>query len=164
VTAGVGPFNGSYVPQFLEALSSFEPEYKLTTIPYSYFRAVNGLITNPLYSTIAEPISCASNGSPKCASYLLSGGLTMATPWMSDGDPDHPLARIHDVPVVQIEFSTNADFEILDNIVPEDCQIFGSNETLIAANLCISSPKEDVLEAGEQIVPMMHPSSSTVED
>ncbi|KAH8671538.1 hypothetical protein BX600DRAFT_434637 [Xylariales sp. PMI_506] len=133
VTSGIGPFNSSYVDQFVDSLQ--DPPFSV--IPYSYSSVVYNLVTNSLFSTITEPLGCQrSDRDLNCESYILSGGLSMTAPWTPPGNLDHPLVRIANVPSIQVEFlghSGNISFE------SSDCVLFGSNETYIAAELCLAA-------------------------
>ncbi|KAK0616412.1 hypothetical protein B0T14DRAFT_568017 [Immersiella caudata] len=132
VTAGIGPFNGSYVLPFLAKWHDVD---NVTTVPYSYSSVVHNLITNTLFSTVGDPIQCQrSNRDLECASYILSGGLSMAAPWTPSGMPDYPLVRIPKVPAIQLEFQGRSG---LKSFATDDCTLFGSNDTLIAAEFCL---------------------------
>jgi hypothetical protein len=148
VTAGVGPFNGSYVQPFFDYLVKLSPGYPFKVMPYSYSNLVNDLVTNPLYSTTTSPIQCTSAGdrSTDCASFLFSGGVVGTTPWIPTGFPDHPLVQIEGVSVMQLEFQgTHGSRTHFSDL---ECQVFGSNKTLIAAEFCLSQPKTEILDAG----------------
>jgi len=143
VTAGIGPFNASYVGPFLEALTSDG----FTTVPYTYSSLVHNLITNNLFSTIAEPLGCErSERDLDCASYIVSGGLGMVAPWTPLGNPDHQLVRIPEVPAIQVEFQGRSGEKTFNS---DECVLFGSNDTLIAAELCLSVTSNGSLHAGK---------------
>ncbi|KAH6660903.1 hypothetical protein BKA67DRAFT_617481 [Truncatella angustata] len=144
VTAGVGSFNGTNVQQFIDLLQDNQPDYPYQVFPYNYYAPVYNLVTNPTFSSLADPVKCSGSS---CFSYLLSGGLEMVTPWVSLRDPTFPLARIYDVPSIQLEFSQMPrDF----SFASKDCSIFGTNTSTIAARLCVRDDADNfgVLNAG----------------
>lgn len=142
VTSGIGPFNSSYVGPFIQSLSDGSSK----VIPYSYSSVVYNLITNTLFSTVAEPLLCTpSEGDIDCASYILSGGLSFAAPWTPAGHQGHPLVRIGDVPAVQVEFHGRSGPRSFND---SDCVLFGSEGALIAAELCLASV-DGSMHAGE---------------
>jgi len=137
VASGVGPFNASYVDSFIGSFQDPETEPPTAIVPYAYSSVVHNLITNSLFSTVAEPIHCESSERDlECASYILSGGLSMAAPWTPAGNPDHPLVRIRHVPTIQAEFQGRSGAKSFFN---NDCLLFGSGRSLIAAELCLSA-------------------------
>lgn len=137
VTSGVGPFNASYVGSFIGSFQDPETDPPTTIVPYAYSSVVHNLITNSLFSTVAEPIHCEpSDRDLECASYILSGGLSMAAPWTPDGNPDHPLVRIRHVPTIQAEFQGRSGAKSFSD---SDCLFFGSERSRIAAELCLSA-------------------------
>jgi len=146
VTAGIGPFTSSYVPPFLEKWHDAD---NITTVPYSFSSVVHNLITNNLFSTVADPIQCQHSGRDlECASYILSGGLSMVAPWTPSGMPDYQLVRIPKVPAVQVEFRGRSGPK---SFATDDCMLFGSNDTLIAAELCLSVTNDGALHAGNHL-------------
>ncbi|KAK0627904.1 hypothetical protein B0T14DRAFT_422946 [Immersiella caudata] len=149
VTSGIGPFNASYVDSFINAFQDQDTSPPTTIVPYAYSSVVHNLITNSLFSTVAEPILCQpSERDLDCASYVVSGGLSLAAPWTPTGNPDHPLVRIRGVPAIQTEFQgrRGAGSSFLDS----DCIFFGSrtNRSRIAADLCLSASPDGLLHAG----------------
>ena len=130
VSAGVGRFNASLVEPFMEFMQSLAPEYPYQVLPFTYFASVYVLVLNPLFSTITSPIQCQGQG---CVSYLLSGGLSMAGPWVPPGSVDHSLVRIRDVPSVQLEFSGPVD----SNFQDADCDVFGKGGFAIGIKVCV---------------------------
>ncbi|KAK1757960.1 hypothetical protein QBC47DRAFT_295213 [Echria macrotheca] len=135
VTSGIGPFNASLVKPFLESLKA--PGLEQTVIPYSYSSVIYNLIINPLFSTVADPTHCKqSEKDLECASYVLSGGLSFTAPWTPNGYPDHPLVKIGGVPTIQIEFQGRSESLPFGK---SDCMRYGTNTTLIAAKLCLTT-------------------------
>ena len=137
VTAGVGPFNASYISPFFNYLSDLAPDYQFKVLPYSYYGGVHNLITNPFYTTTTEPVLCQPDGhddTGHCASYLLSGGVVGTTPWIPTGYPDHPQVLVDKAPVIHVEFRALPTDMKFDN---KSCQVIGSNSTTIAAKLCL---------------------------
>ncbi|KAK1836854.1 hypothetical protein QBC39DRAFT_429866 [Podospora conica] len=136
VTSGIGPFNASYVASFVGSLQDPETEPATAIVPYAFSSIVHNLITNSLFSTVADPISCQpSERYIECASYIISGGLSMVAPWTPDGNPDHPLVRIRDVPTIQAEFEGRSGPKSFSN---RDCLLLGSERSHISAELCLS--------------------------
>jgi hypothetical protein len=133
VSAGVGPFNASYIPGFLETLNNTAPDYPFSILPYSLTSILSNLIANPIVSTVVESNSCPDYDDD-CASYLLSGGIWSMAPWIPGNHSTYPLVRLNDVPAIQIDFRGNhgpRDFK------DDDCQLFGSPKDLIGAELCV---------------------------
>ena len=106
---------------------------------------VNNLITNSAISTVVDSITCRDKDTD-CASYLLSGGVWETAPWMPSGYEDHPIVRIDNVPAVQVDFQGKhgpKDFN-----TTTDCQLLGSGEDLIAAEVCVRETQSGVIYAG----------------
>ncbi|KAK0622479.1 hypothetical protein B0T14DRAFT_494129 [Immersiella caudata] len=136
-SAGVGPFNGSYVEPFLKSLTRTAPDHPFSILPYTYYGIVYNLISNPLFTTAVDPLHCSKSiNNMDCQSYLLSGGLSMVTPFNPGSHRDtHPLVRIHSIPAIHIDFNSPRH----PFTPPEsDCTTIGSNTTFIAIKLCIS--------------------------
>lgn len=139
VTSGIGPFNASYVRSFVNGFQDEETFPPTTIVPYAYSSVVHNLITNSLFSTVAEPIVCRPSERDiglECASYVVSGGLSLVGPWTPPGNPDHMLVRIKNVPTIQAEFKGRSGAKSFSD---SDCLLFGSNRTRIAAELCLSA-------------------------
>jgi hypothetical protein len=137
VTSGVGPFSGSYVDSFINSFQDQETDPPTSIVPYAYSSVVHNLVTNSLFSTVTEPVLCEpSERDLECASYIVSGGLSLAAPWTPAGNADHRLVRIRDVPTIQIEFQGRSGAKSFSD---SDCLFFGSNRSRIAAELCLSS-------------------------
>ncbi|KAI1846979.1 hypothetical protein JX266_006854 [Neoarthrinium moseri] len=149
VTAGVGSFQGSYVQPFIDFLQGTQEGYPYEVLPYGYYAPVYNLVINPMFSSLTDPIRCSGNN---CYSYLLSGGLEMVTPWISLEDSSFPLIQIHDVPSIQLEYTSLSDYHRFSST---DCSILGSPASSIAARLCLSMDKSNAgtLNAGLFICP-----------
>ncbi|KAK1750897.1 hypothetical protein QBC47DRAFT_88788 [Echria macrotheca] len=146
-TAGVGPFNASYIAPFFEGLKARSPGYQFNVLPYSYYGPVHDLVTNSFFTTTADPIACQpgeQDHTAGCAAYLLSGGVVGATPWIPSGYPDHPQVLIEKTPMVHAEFDTLLTSPFDD----KTCQVFGSNATNIAARFCLAQLSPTKLAAG----------------
>ncbi len=130
VSAGVGRFNSSLIEPFMEFIQSLSRDYPYQVLPFTYFASVYVLVLNPLFSTITSPIKCQQQG---CVSYLLSGGLSMAGPWVPPGSVDYSLVRIRDVPSVQLELSGPVDSSFQD----VDCDVFGERGFAIGIKVCV---------------------------
>ncbi|KAI9766721.1 MAG: hypothetical protein M1840_006365 [Geoglossum simile] len=135
-TAGVGQFNGSYVKPFFEKLQNPNPEYRYRVMPYSIHAIVYNLVVNSLYSTVSPPINCEGRN---CDSYLLTGGLIMATPLPPTIYPSYPLILIHDVPASQLEFRRGLSDE--DTFSEGDCTVYGSEGFLIGVRFCVANSR-----------------------
>jgi hypothetical protein len=133
VTAGVGPFNASYIPGFLETLNSTAPEYPFSILPYTYYGMINNLISNPIISSAADTTACLDD-EEDCASYLLSGGVWQTAPWMPSTHPDYPLVKLDNVPTIQVDFRGKHGPRAFRD---EDCQLVGSPLALIGAEFCV---------------------------
>ncbi|KAK3315604.1 hypothetical protein B0H66DRAFT_347508 [Apodospora peruviana] len=134
VTAGVGMFRPEYVAPYFAFLSDLEPGYPYKLLPYSSYAVVYNLVANPIYSTVEQPIDCTGSG---CASYLMSGGILMTTPWQPEGYPEHQSFRTHQTPTVQMEFQTGPGN---DTYAEEYCEIYGADSgTLIAMRFCMAA-------------------------
>ena len=144
VTAGVGPFNGSLVRPFLSYVSSLSPEYPFKVIPYSYYAVVYNLVANSMFSTVAAPLGCHGE---RCAAYLLSGGVIMATPWIPAGNDSYPMVKLDMVPSMQLEFSGQRSLAFED----QDCESFGADDTRIGIRLCVAadSASAGTIQAGK---------------
>lgn len=137
VTSGIGPFNASYVESFVGSFQDPETEPATAIVPYVFTSVADSLITNNLFTTVTEPIHCQpSERDLECASYIISGGLSLVSPWTPAGYPDHPLVRIRDVPTMQAEFQGRSGPKSFSDV---DCLLFGSERSRIAAELCLSA-------------------------
>ena len=128
----MGPFNDSLIEPFEKFLQSLAPDYPYQILPFTYFASVYILVLNPLFGTIASPFQCTG---PDCVAYTLSGGLSMAGPWITSGYPDHSLVRLRDVPSVLMEFSGPVD----SNFDDADCDVFGQAGFAIGIRVCVVS-------------------------
>ncbi|KAK3315493.1 hypothetical protein B0H66DRAFT_642710 [Apodospora peruviana] len=134
VTAGIGPFNASYVDPFFENLKSLSPGYTHQVLPYSSYAAVHDLIANPALVSDSSPVQCPESSA--CDSYFLSGGIAMTTPWM----PSMPfasqrLARVTDVQGIQFDFEAGSGDGY--NFSSADCETYGAEGVLIAIKVCL---------------------------
>lgn len=142
VTSGIGPFNASYVESFVGSFQDPETEPAAAIVPYVFTSVADSLITNTLFTTVTEPIYFEpSERDLKCASYIISGGLSLVSPWTPAGNLDHPLVRIRDVPTMQAEFQGRSGPKSFSD---GDCLIFGSERSRIAAELCLSAVGESM--------------------
>lgn len=55
VTAGVGQFNGSYIPEYLKQFQDTNDGYTLSVLPYSTTLTASNLVVNPMHSTAIDP-------------------------------------------------------------------------------------------------------------
>ena len=147
VSAGVGHFNASYVDGFFQTLADTAPDYPYNIVPYTFYGIVYNLVTNPLFTTSVDPIDCEkSDDSIDCQAYLLSGGLSLVTPFNPGGNRDYPLVRIADTPTIQLDFAGRR--KLPSSFQGSDCDVFSSNDTLIAVKLCVSKLPDDTLQTG----------------
>lgn len=133
VTAGVGPFNASYVQPYFDYLKALSPDYEYEVLPYSSYAIAYDLVTNPTYATESLPISCQDG---ECDSYLLSGGVLMTTPWIPTGYSMHPVVKIDSVPAVQLDFEKELDEQAFSDT---DCITYGADGVLIAIRMCLQT-------------------------
>ncbi|KAK4445907.1 hypothetical protein QBC34DRAFT_306007 [Podospora aff. communis PSN243] len=149
VTAGVGPFNASYVAPFFQALRDLAPSYEFNTLPYSYYGPVHDLVVNPYYTTTTEPVDCQAavkdDGADVCAAYILSGGLVLTTPWIPTGYPDHPQIVMENVPTIHAEFSALPAGKLFEEA---ECRLYGSNRTRIGVKFCLSQSEPSRFDTG----------------
>ncbi len=137
ITAGFGPFNGSYVGSYISQLQNLVPEYKFSVVPYTVFGVVYNLVVNPMHSLVSPPIQCQGIN---CDSYLMTGGLLMSTPWPPVTHMDLPSIELYNVPGIQIEFERGLPQE--DNFVDsDDCSVFGADGFVIGIELCVAESK-----------------------
>lgn len=133
VTAGVGPFNGSYVGSYIQGLRDLAPDYKYQVVPYSNLAIVYNLVVNPMHSLVSPPINCKGN---LCDSYLLTGGLVMTTPWPPTNYSEHPVVEVYKAPATQIDFERGLHQG--DSFSNADCSVFGADGFLIGIQLCVA--------------------------
>jgi len=146
-SAGIGPFNASHVDGFLRALSDTAPDYPLNILPYTYYGIVYNLLANPLFTTAVDPIRCSkSDENLSCQAHLLSGGLSMVTPFNPGGHRDYNLVRVPETPTTQLDSSGRQ--RLPQKFLDSDCDVFGSNDTLIAVKFCLSRLPDHTLQAG----------------
>jgi hypothetical protein len=144
VTAGIGPFNASYVQPFMEQLSATDNNTQHTILPYTYYGWANNIVTNPTLSTVMEP----SSSGPANISYLLSGGVWGAAPWVPRDHEDQMFVRLDQVPGMQLDFQGKHgpnDFQ------KDQCRVLGNrdDDNLIAAELCLRTTDTGGIYAGE---------------
>ena len=140
VTAGVGPFNGSYVQEYLETVQKTDQGYRYVVLPYSTLITASNLVVNPMHSTAVDAVTCGDNRI--CNSYLLSGGLIMTTPWPPTNYTSYPVITIRDVPSIQIDFVRGVDNDTFN--YAEDCSVFGEAGFLIGMKFCLARSKSSV--------------------
>ena len=147
VTAGVGSFNGLYVPQYLEQFQQTNTGYNLTVLPYSTLITASNLVNNPMHSTAIDPVKCRDG--MVCEGFLLSGGLIMTTPWPPTDHTTYPVVVIEEVPSVQIDFTMGIHNDTF--VDSKDCLVFGQPGFLIGFKFCLarSQSAEGSLFAGE---------------
>jgi hypothetical protein len=134
VTAGVGQFNGSYVPDYLKKYKDINQDYGPAVLPYSNVITASNLVVNPMHSTAIDPVACEDNR--ECHSYLFSGGLIMTTPWPPTDYPSYPVITIARVPTIQINFVRGIHNDSFYD--GEDCTVFGEDGILIGIKFCLA--------------------------
>jgi hypothetical protein len=149
VTAGVGIFRGSYVSEFIDALQSVNAGYNHTILPYSILTTASHLVTNPTHAFTTEPVHC--NTGKACMSYLLPGGLIMATPLQPLDHDDYPAITIHHAPAAHLEFEKVVEQQQLFDDA-DDCMVFGSDDWTYGVQLCLTKDvrRPDSLLAGKK--------------
>jgi hypothetical protein len=150
VTAGVGIFRGSYVSEFIDALQDANAGYNNTILPYSIITTASQLVTNPTHVFTTEPVDC--NQGKACMSYLLPGGLIMATPLQPLDHEDYPTITIHQAPAAQLDFEKVVEQQQLFDDA-NDCMVFGSDDWAYGVQLCLAEDvrRPDSLIAGDKI-------------
>ncbi|KIW23718.1 hypothetical protein, variant [Cladophialophora immunda] len=134
VTAGVGEFNGSYIPEYLQQFQDTNAGYNYSVLPYSTVVTASNLVVNPMHSTAIDPVICASGR--VCHGYLMSGGLIMTTPWPPTDYPSYPVVTIRDAPSTQIDFVRGIHNDTF--VDSEDCLVFGADGFLIGIKFCLA--------------------------
>lgn len=134
VTAGVGQFNGSFIPEYLQRFQDNNAGYEYAILPYSTVITASNLIVNPMHSTAIDPVSCEVER--KCHGYLMSGGLAMTTPWPPEDYKSHPVITIKNTPSTQIDFVRGIHNDSFDDL--QDCSTFGGEGFLIGIKFCLA--------------------------
>lgn len=93
-------------------------------------------MVNPLVSVALETRGCSNN---LCTSYILSGGLEMVIPWVPRGYNDHSMVIVHNVPSIQVDFTSPTMTSFNDS----DCDTFGEAGILIGIRLCLARAPSD---------------------
>lgn len=70
----------------------------------------------------------------------------MVAPWTPPVNPDYQLVKIPEVPVVQADFQGRSGGA--KEFGKNDCTLIGSNDTLIAAELCLAPTRSGSLRTG----------------
>lgn len=154
VSAGVGAFNASLVEPFTAFLQGLAPTYPYTVLPYNYYAAAYTLVLNPLIATTVDPVSCTSQKTGDCMSYLFTGGLEMVAPWVPSEHTDYPMIKVDNAPAVQMDFSDvlQVDQEPFED---SDCDIYGDSATTIGIKLCVTAESAGTLRSGRCL--LAHP-------
>ncbi|ORY14471.1 hypothetical protein BCR34DRAFT_560515, partial [Clohesyomyces aquaticus] len=134
VTAGVGQFDGSYISKSMENLKNVSPGYPFQIVPFSVIATVYSLVSNSMLAINAAPINCDG-----CDSYLLTGGVMSATPWVPTGYDAYPLVNIERIPASHIQFRGGMSQE--DAFRNEDCDVYGSGGFLIGIKMCVAKSR-----------------------
>nr|KAK5437002.1 hypothetical protein LTR18_009367 [Exophiala xenobiotica] len=133
-TAGVGQFNGSYIPEYLQRYKDTDQAYGPAVLPYSTVNTASNLVVNPMHSTAISPVVYGEG--KVCHSYLLSGGLLMTTPWPPTTYASFPVITLRNIPATQIDFVRGIHNDTFDDA--EDCAVFGAEGFLIAMKFCLA--------------------------
>jgi len=109
--------------------------YPYKVLPYSIQAIAYNLVTNPMYSTVFEPVHCTL---PGCQSYLLSGGGMFTTPPFPSALKTSKVMVIPNVISRQVDFSPGLAHG--DEFHPSDCTVYADEAggTIIAAKVCIA--------------------------
>ncbi|KAL3443429.1 hypothetical protein BJX65DRAFT_311930 [Aspergillus insuetus] len=138
-TAGIGPFNGSYVARYIQRLQDLDPGNPHTNVPYTVQASVFNLVTNPLHSVATRPVPVSACVRGDCDSYLFPGGLISATPWPPLNKSWAPVIQISDTPACQIDFRNDLDNgEVFSD---RDCSVFGANATRVGVRFCLAGSR-----------------------
>lgn len=135
VTAGVGPFQGSYVAEFINMLQTNNAPYNYTVLPYQLITTSSNLISNTMHTIDTTPSVCKDGKT--CHGYLLTGGLLLTDPWGSTDFLDYPAVTIYNAPAMQIDFMRGIEQgDEFDD--PLDCTDYGAENFLIAVKFCLA--------------------------
>lgn len=140
VTAGVGSFNGSYVPQYLQQFKDTNGGYSYSVLPYSTLVTASNLIVNPMHSVALDPVNCETG--MDCTGYLMSGGLMMTTPWPPTDHADYPVVVLENAPSVQIDFVKGIHNDTF--VDSDDCLVFGQDGFLIGFKFCLAKSQSAI--------------------
>ena len=139
VTAGIGPFNASYINPFFDNLKELSPGYPYQVLPYTSYAMVFNLVVNPTQASASPPIQCPTNST--CDSYFLSGGMAMTTPWIPDVSAPSPMAMLPDVQGIQLDFQAGSGTD--DLFSKSDCETYGADGVLIGIKMCVKPHESD---------------------
>lgn len=132
----MGQFNGSYVGEFIEQYQVQEVNRSIKVVPYTSLAPAYNLVSNPIYSVSSEPVNCTGND---CESYLLTGGLALARPWVPTNYTQDPVIVINGILGTQIDFQPGLDpGEVLEDT---DCDVFYQELYLIAIRFCVTQSR-----------------------
>lgn len=140
VTAGVGQFNGSYIPEYLQRFQTTNDGYGFAVLPYSTVITASNLVINPMHSTPIDPVACQSDR--VCHGFLISGGLMMTTPWPPVDEPSYPVVSVRDAPATQIDFVRGIHNDAFDDA--NDCTTFGGEGFLIGIKFCLARSQSTI--------------------
>jgi hypothetical protein len=160
VTAGVGQFNGSYVPRYLEKIKAVEPSYRYQVVPSTILAASYSLVWNSLHVINGAPIECAS-----CDAYLLTGGVILTTPFIPEGYDKYPLVNIDNAPATQVQFERG--MAKADGFQDENCSVYGgSGNITLGMKVCINKSKaaEGSYVAGESTAKVCRSLADLIQD
>ena len=127
VTAGTGPFNGSFVEPFLQSIDN--------VVPYWALASTYNFVTNPVFSISSRPINCPKRGT-QCDSYLFPGGTYLMYPQPSPQPPADSTIMIYNAPGTQIDFSQGLD--VSNQFLSEDCIVYGNENSIVAVDFCLA--------------------------
>lgn len=127
VTAGTGPFNGSFVEPFLESFDNVVPYWALA-LTYNF-------VSNLLFSISSRPITCPRRAT-QCDSYLLPGGTYLMYPQPSPQPSADSTVIIYDAPGTQIDFAQGLDAS--DQFLSQDCIVYGDENSLVGVEFCLA--------------------------
>jgi hypothetical protein len=104
------------------------------TVSYWVLASAYGLVNNPEFSVIIDPLSCSWSNS-NCESYLLPGGLQTIIPKPPESDKD-PVVAVHGAPSTQLDFLLEQDLSA--NFSLSDCAVYGDEGYIVGIELCIA--------------------------
>jgi hypothetical protein len=130
-SAGIGPFEASYVDAYRAFLRDNNLNITDDVVPYSTLAVAHGLIINPMHSVKSDHAGCNDE---KCDSYTLPGGLANSRPYPPSNTAGSPVILLEEVPSYRIDFERDTGEDLSD----EDCDLYYQHPYLFAIRFCVA--------------------------